>query len=148
MKPYEIFRHWTHVRKELFETLAKFSDEELKYKPFNGSWTVGQIVLHIAEAEDFWFTKVVQGQEVIEPDFTLEQAGKDQLVNWLNFVHNKTLVFLNGLENEKDLERIYALEGEEFSLYFVLWHVIEHEIHHRGELSLCLGLLGREGLDV
>jgi uncharacterized damage-inducible protein DinB len=29
----------------------------------------------------------------------------------------------------------------------MLWHVVEHEIHHRGELSLILGLLGREGLD-
>jgi len=24
---------------------------------------------------------------------------------------------------------------------------MEHEIHHRGELSLILGLFGREGLD-
>jgi uncharacterized damage-inducible protein DinB len=30
----------------------------------------------------------------------------------------------------------------------VIWHVLEHEIHHRGELSLIHGLLGREGLDV
>jgi uncharacterized damage-inducible protein DinB len=29
----------------------------------------------------------------------------------------------------------------------MLWHVIEHEVHHRGELSLLLGLLGRQGLD-
>ena len=26
-------------------------------------------------------------------------------------------------------------------------HMIDHEIHHRGELSLILGLLGREGLN-
>jgi uncharacterized damage-inducible protein DinB len=29
----------------------------------------------------------------------------------------------------------------------MILHVIEHEIHHRGELSLKLGLLDREGLD-
>jgi uncharacterized damage-inducible protein DinB len=34
------------------------------------------------------------------------------------------------------------------SLGWIIWHVLEHEIHHRGELSLILGLLGREGLDV
>jgi len=33
-------------------------------------------------------------------------------------------------------------------LGWIIWHVLEHEIHHRGELSLILGLLGREGLDV
>ena len=26
-------------------------------------------------------------------------------------------------------------------------HIIEHETHHRGELSLILGLFGRQGLD-
>ncbi len=147
MKPHEIFRHWTHVRKELIETVGKFSRSELEFKPFEGSWTAGQIALHIAEAEDFWFTRVVKGEEIMEPDFDTKSATRDQLVNWLNFVHNKTLVFLNGLE-EKDLEKKFALEGGEFPLYFIVWHVIEHEIHHRGELSLCLGMLGREGLDV
>ena len=39
-------------------------------------------------------------------------------------------------------------EGEVFTLRWIIWHVLEHEIHHRGELSLALGLLGREGLDV
>jgi uncharacterized damage-inducible protein DinB len=29
----------------------------------------------------------------------------------------------------------------------MVWHVMEHEIHHRGELSLLLGMLGHEGLD-
>jgi len=29
----------------------------------------------------------------------------------------------------------------------MLMHTLEHEIHHRGELSLILGLLGRKGLD-
>jgi uncharacterized damage-inducible protein DinB len=147
MKPHEIFRHWTHVRKELFETLGKFIDSELEFKPFERSWTVGQIALHIAEAEDYWFTRVVKNEEIVEPDFPTEHPSRDQLVNWLTFVHNKTLVFLNGLE-EKDLEKRYTLEGAEFPLYFIVWHVIEHEIHHRGELSLCLGMLGREGLDV
>ncbi|MCE5207568.1 MAG: DinB family protein [Chloroflexi bacterium] len=29
----------------------------------------------------------------------------------------------------------------------MLRHTLEHEIHHRGELSLTLGLLGHKGLD-
>ncbi len=147
MKPHEIFRHWTHVRKELFETIEQFSGDELSFKPFKGSWSVGEIALHIAEAEDYWLTKVIKGEEVIKPDLDARHPTRDQIINWLNFVHNKTLVFLNELK-EEDLDRTYSLEGSKYSIYFMLWHVIEHEIHHRGELSLCLGLLGREGLDV
>jgi uncharacterized damage-inducible protein DinB len=38
--------------------------------------------------------------------------------------------------------------GEPIPLRWIIWHVLEHEVHHRGELSLILGLLGKEGLDV
>jgi uncharacterized damage-inducible protein DinB len=63
-------------------------------------------------------------------------------------VHARTEEYIDTLE-ESDLARIIeAPWGEKFHLGWILWHVIEHEIHHRGELSLILGLLGREGLDV
>jgi uncharacterized damage-inducible protein DinB len=38
-------------------------------------------------------------------------------------------------------------DGHDYTPAWVFWHVLEHEIHHRGKVSLILGLLGREGLD-
>ena len=38
--------------------------------------------------------------------------------------------------------------NESFTLGWLIWHVLEREVHHRGELSLALGLLEGEGLDV
>lgn len=47
---------------------------------------------------------------------------------------------------EQDLKKeCTTLRGETFSIGWIIWHVLEHEIHHRGELSLALGILGREG---
>jgi uncharacterized damage-inducible protein DinB len=55
---------------------------------------------------------------------------------------------LNELD-EKDLNVEYTTHHwETFPLYWIIWHVLEHVIHHRGELSLIHSLLGREGLDV
>ena len=63
-------------------------------------------------------------------------------------VHNRTIEFMSTLEIE-DLNTIidYPWDGKG-SLGWIIWHVIEHEIHHRGELSLILGMLGREGIDI
>jgi uncharacterized damage-inducible protein DinB len=48
-----------------------------------------------------------------------------------------------------DLERTFtSRSGNRHSLYWIVWHVIDHECHHRGELYLCLGLLGIEGPDL
>ena len=50
---------------------------------------------------------------------------------------------------EPDLDRlIEAPWGKQIILGWIIWHELEHETHHRGELSLILGIVGHEGLDV
>jgi len=62
--------------------------------------------------------------------------------------HHDWQANLKGLETS-DLAKKYQIpNGNTFTLRWIIWHVLEHEIHHRGELSLILGLLGHEGLDV
>ncbi len=149
MKPRQIFNHWEQVRADLLTTIDKFSEEELTFSPFSGSWPVGRIMLHIAECEDHWLHGEVR-HEFAPPvkyslaDYPTKAAIKDVLGN----AHSRTLEFLDGLD-EKDMDHLYQTRhGETFPLGWIIWHVLEHEIHHRGELSLALGILGREGLDV
>jgi len=72
---------------------------------------------------------------------------KDSIKGLLRETHVKTIAYLNTLTID-DLDVIIESEWGNFSLQFIIWHVIEHEIHHRGELSLISGILGREGPDV
>ena len=66
----------------------------------------------------------------------------------LEQARQRTATLLEQLD-EGDLSCEYETQkGERFTLGWIIWHVLEHEIHHRGELSMALGLLGREGLDV
>jgi uncharacterized damage-inducible protein DinB len=149
LKPSRIFSHWEQVRSDLVATVAKFSQTELSFVVAQHSWPVGQIMLHIADCEDNWLHGVVQGE--FEPwifysfsDYPTTAA----ILEVLNQARQRTIAFLDGLE-ESDLDNIYTLPGGgQVSLFWILWHVLEHEIHHRGELSLILGMLGHEGLDV
>jgi uncharacterized damage-inducible protein DinB len=44
-----------------------------------------------------------------------------------------------------DFNRIVQVPGDGTpKLGWILWHVLEQQIHHRGELFLCLSLLGME----
>lgn len=149
MKPNQMFFHWEQVRAGLLATIDKFSVEELSFVPFSGSWPVGQIMLHIADCEDNWLHGVVRHE--IEPwifyDLT-DYPTKAAIKEMLNRARRRTITFLDNLD-ENDLDRGYKTpDGQAFSLRWIIWHVLEHEIHHRGELSLVLGILGHEGLDV
>jgi len=145
----EMFAHWELVRQGLLETMEKFSEDELGYAPFEGAWPVGQIMLHIADCEDNWLHGVVRGE--FEPWVFYKLADyptKAAIKGMLDAAHQRTTAFLANLD-EGDLDTEYQTpDGESLTLRWIIWHVLEHEIHHRGELSLIVGLLGRKGLDV
>lgn len=150
MRPEKIFKHWNEIRSDLGETIRKFGETDLVLEPFPGSWTVGQIMLHIADAEDGWMRYVVTGEleEWPEPYKLENYPDIPAILGLLKEVHQRTLTYLAGL-SEEDLDLIITAPwGGKFTLLWILWHMIEHEIHHRGELSLILGTLGKEGLEV
>jgi uncharacterized damage-inducible protein DinB len=149
MKLSQMFSHWEQVRADLFATMEKFRDDELTYVPFPDAWPVGQVMLHIANCENFWIHGLVRGVTGTHTSYPLaDYPTRAAIQEVLEQTHRPTVAFLDSL-NEHDLERSFRTsEGESFTLQWIIWHVLEHEIHHRGELSLILGTLGRSGLDV
>jgi uncharacterized damage-inducible protein DinB len=66
----------------------------------------------------------------------------------LTQVHDRTVVYLQSLD-VTDLDRtVITFWGEEVTLRWIIWHVLEHEISHRGEIYLMLGLMGMEAPDM
>lgn len=150
MKLSEMFAHWKLVHADTLATIDKFRDEELFFTPFPGSWTVGQLMVHIPDTEEFWFREVIEEKyptpfEGYRPeDYPTVEAVRTLLIQ----VHTRTEAWLETLD-ETGLERVIVRpSGHRRTVGWIIWHVVEHEIHHRGELSLILGMLGREGLDV
>lgn len=146
----QLFAHWQQVRTDLLSVVDEFSNEELSYAPFEGAWPAGRIMLHIADTEDGWFRYVVRRELSGWPeDYRLQKyPTKDAIKGLLTRVHTQTEAYLATLALS-DLERVIETPWDStLTLEWIIWHVLEHEIHHRGELSLMLGLLGREGLDV
>jgi len=145
----ELFSHWDQIHKDTLKILDLFSEEELRFVPYENGWSVGRIALHIADAEEGWFRHIATRKIESWPShFTLENyANISAIQAALAETHTKTMAYLETL-TVSDLNTTIESKWGDFSLRFIIWHVIEHEIHHRGELSLVLGLLGRTGLDV
>jgi uncharacterized damage-inducible protein DinB len=141
--------YWDRVRRGTLATLDKFEDDELSWRPWEGGRTIREIWLHIAHEEEI---EIAHGaaRAVLElpeafrsQDYLSKRAIRDLLVG----VHARTMQYLGTLEAGALMGDVELAWGETSRLFDVVMHVIEHEIHHRGELSLSLGLLGREGLD-
>lgn len=140
---------WKQIRTQLLATIDKFNEDELSYKPFPQSWPVKQIMLHIGHEEqiEFYYGIIQETADFpLEPDAN-EYPTIASIKSFLTDVHTRTEQYLNTLV-EGDLARLIETPwGASLPLEAMIGHVIEHEIHHRAELSLILGILGHKGLD-
>lgn len=144
-----IVAHWDQIRSQLLETIDKFDDDELTDQPFPASRSVKQIMLHIGHEEQI---EIHYGVMQETADFPQEPDPEayptiTSIKAYLTEVHGRTRQYLDSL-SEGDLTHVVETPWEANTpLEAMIGHVLEHEIHHRAELSLILGLLGREGLD-
>jgi uncharacterized damage-inducible protein DinB len=150
MSPLSYYRsHWVAVRSALLETIDKFLEDELDYKPFADSRSVAQLMLHIAHEENIEFNYgIAQTLSELPSEYDPQSyPTKAAIKSLLALVHAPAVEYLSRLD-EAALDQVIATPwGASQPLIEMLGHLIEHEIHHRGELSLILGMLGRTGLD-
>jgi uncharacterized damage-inducible protein DinB len=143
------------VRADLKTYAERWADEDLDEILIPGMMSPGGLLLHIAEAEHWWLRVALacQGEEGKLPPESLfpfhvdengdAVAGERPLTEYLGVLDDTrtwTRDFLRGLDAE-DLSRDFPFssqEGEDyvFSVEWVLYHLVEHEAHHRGQLAL------------
>lgn len=143
------------LRTDLKTHAERWADEDLDQTLVPGFMNPGALLLHIAEAEHWWMRVVLadQGEEgQLPPDslfpFLVNEngdavAGERPLTEYLTVLDDTrtwTRNFLVGLSAE-DLGRDFPFTSQEgesfvFSVEWVLYHLVEHEAHHRGQLAL------------
>ena len=118
----EIFSHWKIVREDLIYTVEAFEEEDLFFKPFESSWTVGKIMLHIANAEDGWFRFVVLRDLPGWPSrHTLQNYPSIAAIKeLLNAVHARTEAYLATLQLGDLEQTIETPWNETISISFVI----------------------------
>ena len=148
MKASQPFAHWQQVRSDLIRALDLLEDRQLAFVPAPGLWSLGTVAWHIAEAEVFWFRTVIGGLPEEEVNPGPEPATVAEIKAGLARTHEATLAYLATLDEAALGHELTTSWGESLSLYTIVWHVLEHEIHHRGEIYLMLGLQGMQAPEI
>jgi uncharacterized damage-inducible protein DinB len=119
-------------------------DEHLSYRPAESySRSIGDILRHIINLEQGWIQYVIQRELTEWPEVSgAELDTVNELRAEMQRVHKKTFDYLASVPVD-DFNRIVQVPGDGTpKLGWILWHVLEQHIHHRGELYLCLSLMG------
>jgi uncharacterized damage-inducible protein DinB len=143
MNAKEQFAHWATVRQGLVQALGTLTDEQLNFTPREGMRSLGAIARHIAHVEEAWFRCWMVGKTEPPPEYTAEDYPTVASIKaLLAEVHARTEAYLETLDSA-DLDQPFkTFWGQTGPINWVVWHVLEHEIHHRGEIYLMMGLVG------
>ena len=158
------YQGWGSYQKMLANVLSQLNAEQLALPASSNHWTIGMIAQHVIANRVWWFQNWMgEGQSSLAPIAHWDPAD----AQWTPVDDPATL--LSGLESTwklisaclnrwgaADLDQMFqppsAMSQEEramfgaFSRGWIIWHVVEHEIHHGGELSLALGNHGINGI--
>ncbi|MFQ6089126.1 MAG: DinB family protein [Candidatus Methanofastidiosia archaeon] len=137
-----MFEHWKEVRKALLEGVENLSQEQLDWKAENAVNSVGDLLRHIADTLDWWFSEEIKdGGKFIE--LTQENCGDlERILKELNRSFERLIRYV---EKNRDFDVVFESSwGGKFTLNWALWHLFEHEVHHRGQIFMMLRMMGVE----
>ncbi|GHO85726.1 DinB family protein [Dictyobacter formicarum] len=155
---------WKTYQQSLIETTAPLTPEQLALPAASHQWTIGMVAQHIIANRVWWFQVWMgEGSPYLAPiahwdpadEVEQPELGAAELVAGLESTWGMIAEAL-ARWTAADLGHVFqppaALREEErehfpsFTRQWIIWHVLEHEIHHGGELSLALGGYGLPGI--
>ena len=147
-----IYENWRGYHEKLRDCIAPLTNEQLMLQPAARMWPLAQIVQHIISVRAGWFSGTLQDDD---------QAMNEYMSSW----GQRNSPARSGAELARGLDETWAFieaclqrwtpsdcaktfpdewDGQVYqvSRSWVIYHVMEHDLHHGGEVSLILGMNG------
>jgi len=116
--------------------------DRLEWTYRQGKFTLGDLVRHIATIERYMFAETVVGRPSRYQGCGRELAdGYDNVLRFMERLQGESLEIISRLD-QSDLQRkCITPEGAPITVWKWLRAMVEHEVHHRGQIYLYLAML-------
>jgi uncharacterized damage-inducible protein DinB len=162
------YNSWKAYQDHFSAALAPLTAEQIELRAAPGLRSIGENALHIIGCRTYWFTEFLgeDGGEEIEVYGRWNEAALgapyaswDEVARALGTAAPTAAELAQGLDHTwqlmadclarwtpTDMRQAFPDEEDgrpvEVSRAWVVWHVLEHDLHHGGEVSLTLGMHG------
>ncbi|MFD0673006.1 DinB family protein [Cohnella sp. GCM10027633] len=135
----KLFEYNWQVREDWFDWCEGVSDEELMKRRTGGIGYILPTLYHIVAVEYGWICGGIQEKAIVVPPFE-EVASFRRIREWSAACHAELAPFVrawnDSLEDRIMIDITDEGEREPHTYGEVMRHVIAHEIHHVGQLSV------------
>ncbi len=152
-----IYDNWEAYQKQIAEVLVPLTLEQLGLRSAPHLRSIGETAGHIVGARVWWLhSQMGEGDETIAAMSQWDRPNAP-LCTGVELAHDLDMTWqlirsCLARWTPEDMDYVFEREDEKgahaFSRQWIMWHLIEHDIHHGGELSLTLGMHGLTAPDI
>lgn len=134
--------YYGKIRKRTKKVIAAIPEDKIEWRYREGQFSFGDLIRHIAGIERYVYAEVVAGRPAVYrgcgPEFA---AGLEPSIRYLDQLHTESFAIFQQLQPDDLTSKLTGPAGHPITCWKWLRALTEHEIHHRGQLYLMLGML-------
>jgi uncharacterized damage-inducible protein DinB len=138
----QFLEYWASVRGRTRRVVERIPPERIEWAHRAGAFTLGDLVRHLATIERYMYAETVAGRPSRYPGCGRDLAdGLDQVLAYSDRLDVEAREIIAAL-GDADLQRkCRTPAGTPITTWKWLRAMVEHEVHHRGQIYLMLGIL-------
>lgn len=134
----EFFSNWDRIHAQSTKVMRVAPSDKFEWKPVDGAMTLGELMCHFPGAEGY-LVGLMTGSKI---DVNLEGLKTaDDIVEAFDRVHEAAKSAIAQLSPEQ-LDEEVSLGSRKMTKRTLLYGMLEHEIHHRGQLYTYVRIAG------
>ena len=134
--------YYEKVRARTLRVVACIPPERFDWTYREGKFTFADLLRHLGAIERYMFAENARLRPSRYPGHGRELAdGPEEVLAFLARMHAESMEIFAGLSDADLEERCMTPGGAEMAVWKWLRAMVEHEVHHRGQLYLYLSIL-------
>jgi uncharacterized damage-inducible protein DinB len=139
----EFMSYFEKVRQRTRRVIDCIPQERIEWTYQPGKFTFADIIRHLAATERYMFAENARLRPSRYPGHGKDLAdGYGTVLAFMDRMHAESVEIFRGLSDEDLGMKCVTPAGTQITVWKWLRAMIEHEIHHRGQIYLMLGMLG------
>jgi uncharacterized damage-inducible protein DinB len=133
------------IRERTLRVLRAVPPEKLEWRHADDVFSCGDLARHIAAVERYTFAENALGRPSRYGGCGPELAdGQENVISFMQRMHRETVEMLQHMTPDQLAGKGVTPQGAPITAWKLLRAMVEHEVHHRGEMYVYLALLGVE----
>ncbi|HZC05511.1 MAG TPA: DinB family protein [Ktedonobacterales bacterium] len=155
----DVYQGWETYHRRFIRAISPLTQEQLGFRTAESLRSIGDICRHVIGARARWCEQILglNGDTLSSlGQWDAREAPERSAIELVDGLQGSWAALWDALGAWTIADLTHSIpnpdrepgEPEVFTRQWVIWHLIEHDLHHGGEVSLILGSHQLSGIDI